>query len=111
MPENFDVIVIGAGIVGACVTYEMTKGGKKVVCLDKNPVAGAGSTTNSCAVIRTHYSTLGGAAFALSNYPYWQDWARYLGATDDGNLAQYREVGCIYTCFKENNYAAKLVTL
>ena len=28
----------------------------------------------SCAIIRTHYSTRDGAALALSNYPYWQDW-------------------------------------
>ncbi len=106
--DTYDAIVIGAGIVGTCTALELAKSGRKILCVDKNPVAGAGSTGNSCAIIRTHYSTLNGAALALSNYPYWEQWEDYLGGIDPNGMARYKEVGCLYTCYKENGYGAKL---
>ena len=71
MTDSYDAVIIGTGIIGCAIAYELAKGGKKVVCVDKNAVAGCGSTGNSCAIIRTHYSTLSGAALAKSNYPFW----------------------------------------
>lgn len=108
MAQVFDAVVIGAGIVGASIAFELAKSGRKVVCIDKNPDAGSGSTANSCAIIRTHYSTLDGAALAKSNYPYWEDWENYIGAADPRGMATYREVGCLYTCFEQNDYGIKL---
>lgn len=108
MPESYDAIVIGGGIIGCAIAYEMAKNGKSVACIEKNAVSGSGSTCNSCAIIRTHYSTLNGAALAKSNYPYWEDWPAYLQAGKDEILATYREVGCLYTCFEHNNYGLKL---
>ena len=72
MTEKFDAVIIGAGIIGCAIAYELAKGGRKVVSVDKNATAGSGSTGNSCAIIRTHYSTLNGAALAKSNYPFWK---------------------------------------
>ena len=108
MTDRYDAVIIGAGIIGCAIAYEMAKGGRKVVCVDKNAVAGSGSTGNSCAIIRTHYSTLNGAALAKSNYPFWENWAQYLGAEGDEVLATYREVGCCYTCFESNSFGRKL---
>ncbi len=108
MPKSYDAIVIGGGIIGCAIAYEMAKSGKSVACIEKNAASGAGSTCNSCAIIRTHYSTLNGAALAKSNYPYWEDWAGYLQAEEGEILATYREVGCLYTCFEHNNYGLKL---
>ena len=76
MTESWDAVVIGGGIIGCAIAYELAKGGRKVACVEKNPVAGSGSTCNSCAIIRTHYSTLNGAALAKSNYPFWEELAR-----------------------------------
>ena len=78
MSNKFDAIIIGGGIIGSAIAYEMAKSGKSVVCIEKNSTAGSGSTSNSCAIIRTHYSTLSGAALAKSNYYYWENWAEYL---------------------------------
>ena len=108
MSDTYDAVIIGAGILGCAVAFELAKEGKKIVCVEKNRVAGTGSTGNSCAIIRTHYSTLNGAALAKSNYPFWEDWPGYLGAEDHKDLAVYREVGCCYTCFESNNYGVKL---
>ena len=108
MSERFEAVIIGAGIIGCAIAYELSKAGRSVACIDKSAAAGSGSTCNSCAIIRTHYSTLDGAALAKSNYPYWENWPEYLGAEDDEALAVYRETGCCYTCFAENSYGAKL---
>ena len=108
MTESYDAVIIGGGIIGCAIAYELAKGGRSVACVEKNATAGSGSTCNSCAIIRTHYSTLDGAALAKSNYPFWENWPGYLGAPDDELLATYREVGCCYTCFESNGYGRRL---
>ena len=60
MAENYDAIVIGAGVIGAAVGFELSKKGYKTLNVDKLPAAGHGSTGASCAIIRVHYSTLDG---------------------------------------------------
>ena len=108
MVQHYDAIIVGAGIIGAAIAYELARDGRRVAGIDKNAVVGAGSTCNSCAIIRTHYSTLDGAALAKSNYPFWEDFPGYLEAEAGEALATYREVGCLYTCFEENGYGLKL---
>lgn len=104
MTERYDAIIIGAGIIGACVAYELAKRGWRTLNVDKLPAAGYGSTGASCAIIRTHYSTLDGTALAYEGYHYWQDWAQYLGAEDERGLARYRNVGCIVMKTEANGY-------
>ena len=108
MVKHYDAIIVGAGIIGAAIAYELARDGRRVAGIDKNAVTGAGSTCNSCAIIRTHYSTLDGAALAKSNYPFWEDFPGYLEAETGETLATYREVGCLYTCFEDNGYGLKL---
>ena len=55
MSNEYDAIIIGGGIIGSAIAYEMAKSGKNVLCVEKNLTAGSGSTSNSCAIIRTHY--------------------------------------------------------
>ncbi|MFC3118767.1 NAD(P)/FAD-dependent oxidoreductase [Jhaorihella thermophila] len=56
---------------------------------------GHGSTAGSCAIIRMHYSTFDGTAFAWEGYHYWRDWAEYLGLPAGANLARFRQTGCL----------------
>ena len=55
MSETYDVIIIGAGIMGSATAFELGKRGLKVALLDKRGV-GAGGTGQSSAIIRQHYS-------------------------------------------------------
>ena len=41
--ERYDMIVVGAGIVGCSVSYQLAKSGLKVALLDKGRVAGEAS--------------------------------------------------------------------
>lgn len=66
MPKKYDAIIIGAGISGAAIAHELSKKGFKTLNIDKLAAAGHGSTGNTCAIIRTHYSTLEGTALATT---------------------------------------------
>ena len=44
MAENYDAIVIGAGVIGAAVGFELSKKGYKTLNVDKLPAAGHGSS-------------------------------------------------------------------
>ena len=105
MPEhNPDAIIIGAGVIGACVAYELAKLGWKTLSLDMAGEAGHGSTGSSCAIIRTHYSTLDGAALAHEGWFYWKDWAGYLAHDASRPLAEYRDSGCLVMKTESNRY-------
>ena len=95
MAETADAVIIGAGVIGTAVAFELAKLGWRTLSLDRNAQAGHGSTSGSCAIIRMHYSTLDGTAFAYEGYHYWRDWAEYLEVRDPTGLAEFRETGCL----------------
>ncbi|KUJ80344.1 FAD-binding oxidoreductase [Ruegeria marisrubri] len=102
-----DAIIIGTGVIGAAVAFEMAKAGWKTLSLDRNAQVGHGSTAGSCAIIRMHYSTFDGTAFAWEGYHYWRDWAEYLGLPEGADLAQFRETGCLVMKTEANGHLAK----
>ncbi|MEX2628446.1 MAG: FAD-dependent oxidoreductase [Tistlia sp.] len=95
MTESYDAIVVGAGVIGAAVGLELARKGWRTLNLDRLPTAGYGSTSGSCAIIRTHYSTVAGAALAYEGYFYWKDWAGHLSVEDERGLARFHETGCL----------------
>ena len=102
-----DVIIIGTGVIGTAVAFELSKRGYKTLSVDRNSVIGQGSTAGSCAIIRMHYSTFDGTAFAWEGYHYWRDWAEYLGLPSDAELAQFKQCGCLVMKTAENDQMAK----
>jgi len=54
--EQFDVIVIGGGVIGASVAFQLTRlGCRRVLLLERGELAG-GATAQSSGIVRTHYS-------------------------------------------------------
>ena len=104
MNEQYDAIIIGAGIIGAAVGLELSKKNFRTLNVDKLPAAGYGSTSNSCAIIRTYYSTFDGCAMAFEGYHYWKDWARYIGVDDESGLARFIECGTLVMRTPHNNF-------
>ena len=102
-----DAIIIGTGVIGAAIAFEMSKAGWKTLSLDRNTQVGHGSTAGSCAIIRMHYSTFDGTAFAWEGYHYWRNWAAYLGLPADATLAQFRETGCLVMKTEANGMLEK----
>lgn len=95
MSKTADAIIIGAGVIGAAVAYELARLGWKTLSIDRNQQAGHGSTAGSCAIIRIHYSTLDGTALAWEGYHYWKDWSEYLKAPAGESLAKFLQTGCL----------------
>lgn len=95
MNQQYDAIIIGAGIIGCSIAYELSKKGYKTLNIDKLNAAGLGSTANTCAVIRVHYSTVDGTAVAYESYKHWAEWKEYLGVEDPIGLAQFYQTGII----------------
>jgi len=81
-------IVIGAGVIGSSVAWELAKNGYAVTVIDKESGAGQGSTSASSAVIRFNYSTFDSVALAWESYRGWQNWPTHLGV----KLDHYAEV-------------------
>lgn len=104
--KTYDAIVIGAGVIGAAVGLELARKGLKTLNVDMAPTAGYGSTAGSCAIIRTHYSTLEGSALAYDGYFYWKHWRDYLGVDDERGLAEFRETGCVVMKTEANRQLA-----
>ncbi len=106
MTEKFDVIIIGAGIIGTCIAFELSKKGYKTLSIDKNPAVGYGSTSSSCAVIRTFYSTPDASALAYEGWHYWNNWGDYVGNNIESPLITYRNCGCLLYKTAGNNKLA-----
>ena len=96
MNEKYDAIIIGAGVIGCPIAYELAKKGYKTLTVDKNADAGEGSTAGSCAIVRAHYSTVDGVALAYEGFNYWRDWEDYLGnVKDEKGLAKFMNTGSV----------------
>jgi len=93
--QSTDAIIIGAGVIGAAIAFELTKLGYRTLSLDRNSQVGHGSTAGSCACIRMHYSTYDGTAFAWEGYHYWRDWQDYLQLSTSTPLSRLVETGCL----------------
>ncbi len=76
--ENFDAIVIGAGIFGCGISFELARRGWSVVTVDMNSGPGQGSTSSSGAIVRFQYSTVEGTRLAWEGNQYWERFAEYL---------------------------------
>lgn len=111
MTETTDAIIIGAGVIGAATALELNRAGMRTISVDKNPASGYGPTSSSCAIIRVHYSTLDGTAFAYEGYHYWRDWKDYLGIEDERGMAEFRKLGCLVMCTELNGYLKKHTSL
>ena len=111
MSSQYDAIIIGTGIIGGAIGLELARRGSRTLNVDKLPAAGYGSTSNTCAIIRFHYSTAEGVAMARESYYYWLDWPKHIGADDEKGMAQYVNTGCVVIKEEENNYCTRVMAL
>jgi len=107
MNKKADAIIIGAGVIGSSVAFELAKRGYKTLNIDKLPTSGYGSTSNSCAIVRAHYSTWDGVAMAYEGFFYWDDWANYLGVEDERGMIKYMKTGSIIFKLQGEDHSKK----
>jgi len=77
--NHYDVIVIGAGVIGSSVAFHLAQlGAKRVLVLDRTQI-GAGTTSQSSGILRTHYSVIENVELALTSWQVFKNFAAYLG--------------------------------
>src|ERR1043166_5937659 len=79
MPESFDLIIVGAGIVGAACAAECARADLKVLVLDRGPIAGGTTAAGMGHIVVMDDSE---AQFALTHFSraLWQQLVRQLPA-------------------------------
>ena len=111
MNRTADAIIVGAGVIGSAVAFELAKRGYKTLNIDKLPTSGYGSTSNSCAIVRAHYSTWDGVAMAYEGFFYWDDWDDYIGVKDDRGMIKYMKTGSILFKLEGEDHSSKSLKL
>ncbi|MEJ6574219.1 MAG: FAD-dependent oxidoreductase [Actinomycetes bacterium] len=88
------VIVIGAGVIGCSIAFEMAAKGYEVISIDKAQGPGQGSTSASSAVVRFNYSTFDSVALAWESFHCWKNWPEHLGKKQE-RYSQMIDVGVV----------------
>jgi sarcosine oxidase subunit beta len=73
-----DVIVIGAGVVGASLAFHLVRAGARVILLDRGAVC-AGMSARSGALLRMHYTFVPEADLAWKSLNYFANWRDMVG--------------------------------
>ena len=77
--QSYDAIVIGAGVIGASVAYHLAHlGAKRVLVLERLQI-GAGTSTQSSGILRTHYSVIENVELARRSWSAFTHFNDYLG--------------------------------
>jgi sarcosine oxidase, subunit beta len=95
MKRASEAIVIGAGVIGGAIAFEMAKRGFSVVVVDKAGAPGHGSTSSSSAIVRFNYSTFDGVATSWEAKHYWERWPDHVGTADESGLASFHRTGMV----------------
>jgi len=79
MAKTADVVIIGAGVMGASIAFNLARRGvTNVAVLEKNFIA-AGATGKSSACVRQHYSTEVGARMVMRSLEIFQNFSEIVG--------------------------------
>ncbi|OZI18800.1 D-amino-acid oxidase [Bordetella genomosp. 9] len=93
-PEQVDVVVIGAGIIGTCTAYELARKGVSVALLEKGVVAGEQSSRN-WGWVRQQNRDLHELGLAMYSLKRWGELAQ-----ETGRDLGFRRTGILY-CARE----------
>lgn len=78
MRETADVVVIGAGIHGASLAFQLAQRGLKPLVVERRTAA-SGATGRSSGLVRMHYDLEPESALAWASYRYFRNWAELVG--------------------------------
>ena len=88
-----DVIIVGAGAVGASLAFHLARAGIRVTVFDRAGIC-AGMTARSGALIRMHYTFAPEAALAWQSLEYFANWDGIVGRDRDSAGCGFVRTGC-----------------
>ncbi|MEX3639881.1 NAD(P)/FAD-dependent oxidoreductase [Paraburkholderia sp. BR14320] len=77
--SHYDFVVIGAGVIGASVAHHLAAAGANSVLVLERGTIGAGTTSQSSGLLRTHYSVRQNVELARSSWSAFNHFAEYVG--------------------------------
>jgi sarcosine oxidase subunit beta len=78
--HSADVVIIGGGIVGSSIAYQLTQAGcRSVVILERESHQGKGSTGKSMGGVRAQFSTESSIRMSLYSIPFFRDFEQNMG--------------------------------
>ncbi len=89
MKKNFDAVIIGGGVMGCSIQYNLAEMGMKNTLLLEKNVLGSGSTSRSQAILRMHYSNEVTARLAWDSLKFFQNFSDLLGASSGYSKTGY----------------------
>ena len=96
MGDTYDAVIIGAGVFGSGIAYELSRRGMSTCNVDMFAAPGYGSTSSSGAILRFNYSTVAGIELAWEGNKYWENFEEYLETTDERGLARKITTGHVF---------------
>lgn len=97
MTNQYDVIVLGGGIVGASTAYDLVKRGQRVLLIEQfEPGHRRGSSHGDGRVVRFNYPESIYVEMAMLAYPAWEELSQRAGHAvwQKTGLIEYGPVGC-----------------
>lgn len=79
MNHTADVVVVGAGIIGSSIAYQLARRGVKVVALDKGAGPAEGSTGASSSICRCRYTHPEVVRLAFHGRETYGNWGEFTG--------------------------------
>ncbi|MFT5464485.1 MAG: sarcosine oxidase subunit beta, partial [Planctomycetota bacterium] len=91
-----DVAIIGAGVIGCAIAWELKKLGARATVIDREGDAGHGSTSASCGIVRRFYSTRTMIGMAQEGAETWAHWGEHTGLGEGSGLARFERPGMLF---------------
>ncbi len=91
--QTADIIIIGGGLYGCSVAYNLARSGaKKVLVLEKGAIC-SGGTAKSCAIVRSHYSIRANMLHAVESLKIFANFDELVGGEIGFQRAGYLILG------------------
>ncbi len=90
LPERADVVVVGAGITGTALAWQLARRGLTTVVVERRQVA-SGPTSQSTAIVRAHYSQPLLVQMAMHGLEVYRD-----GASELGPVGSFTQTGVLW---------------
>ncbi|MCE0762494.1 FAD-binding oxidoreductase [Pseudonocardia kujensis] len=95
MQGRAELLIVGAGVIGAGAALALARSGHDVLVVDRNSGVGDGSTGASAGIIRVHASDAQSSALAHDALVAWTGWREFLGADASEDLARFVRCGSL----------------